>query len=573
MRWERFAVTASAKRLDLELGVKTDPVEYRYSFAWLFDLLAEEKVGHVQIGTFFEIYQLPDEYFRELRRQAANRGVSITSMFTAHRELGGFFRDDGPGWEAVARGNYERLIHVAGLLGAKSIGSNPGAVLRDRMGTKPTGIAAYLRNMKQLMHVAHDQGIEWLTIEPMSCLAEPPTLPQEMSDMAGELMAYHAARPGATAKVGFCVDVAHGYADGEGKVIYDNMQLLEAALPHTSELHLKNTDAKFSSTFGFSPAERERGIVDVRAVRDLLCQRASVLPVDRLIGYLETGGPKLGRDYSDGHLGEALRQSLRHLRETFPTQATAVEPSPGPVVLDRQRPTVQVAPSLMCADLWRFEDHIRRLEAVGVDLWHLDIMDAHFVPNMPLGLETIRQLRPRTHLPFDAHLMVENAEFFIEQLAAIGVQQISVHVEASRHLDRVLNLIRGKRIKAGVALNPSTPVAAMEDVLASVDYVLIMTVNPGFAGQSLCASALTKIADCRRMLDGRGYTTMPIEVDGNVSFENAPKMVAAGADILVAGTSSLFSRSGTLAENAARLRQAIDQGLRDREQAGGKERP
>jgi len=302
--------------LKLTLGVKTDPIEYRYSYEWLFRLMAEEGVRHAQIGSFFEIYQLPDDYFVELRRTADKCGVTIASVFTAHRELGGFFQGD-PRWEKIARANYERLIVAGALMGARSVGSNPGAVMRDRMETKPAGIACYIRHIKELMAFAKTQGVECLTIEPMSCLAEPPTLPDEIRAMCEELMAHHRAKPQWRAAIGCCTDVSHGYADRDGVVKFDNMRLLEDALPWTTELHLKNTDKIFNSTFGFSPAERERGIVDLAVVRDLILRNAEKLPVSELIGYLEIGGPKTGRDYSDGKLEQQLRESLRYARETF----------------------------------------------------------------------------------------------------------------------------------------------------------------------------------------------------------------------------------------------------------------
>jgi ribulose-phosphate 3-epimerase len=558
--------------LQLEVGVKTDPIEYRYSFDWLFRILAEEKIRHVQLGTFFEIYQLPDEYFRDLRRRADDHGLSITSIFTAHRELGGFFRDDGPGWETVARRNFQRLLEIGHLVGAKCVGSNPGAVLRDRMGTKAAGLATYIRHFKELMHVAADLGIDWLTIEPMSCLAEPPTLPIEMQSMGADLAAYHAARPKSTAKPGYCVDVAHGYADVNKKVIFDNMQLLEAALSHTCEIHLKNTDKLFNSTFGFSPAEQERGIVKVPDVRDFLLARAAALPVQNLVGYLEIGGPKTGRDYTDGELEQALRVSLRHIKENFPTGAAPKLAAPITTTLSEsafrvgaaevgETPAVRFAPSLMCADLCHFEDHVHKLEAVGASLLHFDLMDGHFAPNMPLGLVNIEQLRPKTALAFDVHLMVENNELFIEKLAAIGVQMISVHAESAVHLHRTLTRIRELGIKAGVALNPATPLSAIEYVLDDLDFVVIMSVNPGFAGQKLVPSSIAKIANCRKLLGDRKIS---IEVDGNVSFDNIPRMVAAGADILVAGTSSIFHGGGGLAQNAARIQTAIDLGVKER---------
>ncbi|MCS5611077.1 MAG: ribulose-phosphate 3-epimerase, partial [Candidatus Poribacteria bacterium] len=210
---------------------------------------------------------------------------------------------------------------------------------------------------------------------------------------------------------------------------------------------------------------------------------------------------------------------------------------------------VLVAPSIMCADLCNLESDVKALESIGVDLLHFDLMDAHFVPNMPIGLELLSQLRPKTDCPYDVHLMVEDNDFFISKLSEIGVQQITVHAESALHLDRTLGLIRDYGIKAGLALNPATPIGAINYVLDRIDYILIMTVNPGFAGQSMVPSALQKIADCQTFLQQRDVS-LPIEVDGNVSFENIPKMVGAGANILVAGSSSIFNRYGSLSENA-----------------------
>ena len=224
---------------------------------------------------------------------------------------------------------------------------------------------------------------------------------------------------------------------------------------------------------------------------------------------------------------------------------------------------IRLAPSVMCADLCNLETAIRELEASGMDLLHFDLMDAHFVPNMPIGLALIEQLRPKTDCAFDIHLMVENNDFFVEAVAKIGVQQIAVHVESATHLDRTLAVIQAHGIKAGAALNPATPLSALDYVLARLDFVLIMTVNPGFAGQKLVPATLRKISECRALLENRGVT-LPIEVDGNVSFENIPKMVAAGADILVGGTSSVFHTSGLRCENIQRIEQAIEAGLAGR---------
>lgn len=540
----------------IRLGIKSDPIEYRYSYPWLFRLMAEEGVAHLQLGTFFELYQLPSVFFSELRRQAADFGVTIDSVFTAHRELGGFFREE-PGWEELARKNYERLIEVASWVGARCAGSNPGAILRDRMGGRADGIARYLRHMKELMHFAHARYVETLTMEPMSCLAEPPTLPEEIRAFAEELQAYHTAHPD-TAGMGYCADTSHGYADRDANVVYTHIELLEATYPHLVELHLKNTDALFSSTFGFSETERAKGIVDLSAIRDSLHAHAAQIPKKDLVAYLEIGGPKTGRDYSDRRLEEALRDSLRHLREVFEEPAI-VKPEIAPDVRSSACP-VRISASLMCADLCHLEESVRRLEAAGVDALHIDIMDARFTPNMPLGFETFRQLRPLTALPFDAHLMVEDNDFFVRQAKAFGADWVSVHVESCRHLDRTLSLIHSLGMRAGAALNPATALSAVEYVLDKLDFVLIMTVNPGYAGQALVPGAFRKIAECRALLERHGID-IPIEVDGNVSFEHIPKMVGAGAGLLVTGSSSVFHRDAPLNENVRKTRECIEEGL------------
>jgi ribulose-phosphate 3-epimerase len=542
--------------MKLQLGIKSDPIEYRYSYEWLFRLMEREQISHLQLGTFFEIYQLPDEWFTDLRRKATDHGVSITSVFTAHRELGGFFRDDGPGFEAVARKNFERLIDTAALLGASSVGSNPGAVLRDRMGTKFQGSETYLKNFRDLQRRAGDLGIEWLTMEPMSCLAEPPTLPDEMKAYMDAVL----PPSNGIARAGYCMDISHGYANADKQIVFDPMALLRAALPYTNELHLKNTDALFNSTFGFGPAERAKGIIDVAAFRELMLAEAKIIPVNNLIGYLEIGGPKLGRDYSDGDLERNLRESLAHLKESWLTGQAETAPVVTKPVELKSVSKIWIQPSIMCADAGHLADEVRHLEEIGVHALHFDIMDAHFVPNMPLGLGTIEQIRPLTALPFDAHLMVDDPAFFIPLLAKIGVEYVSVHIETMQHADRVLAMIRDHGMKAGLGFNPGTPLDALDYLVPRLDFVLIMTVNPGFAGQKLVPTALKKIADCRARLDALGVD-IPIQVDGNVSFENIPGMVAAGGDWLIAGSSSVFSKQASRRENMAHTMKAVEEGL------------
>ena len=171
--------------------------------------------------------------------------------------------------------------------------------------------------MKQLMGYAHTLGLPYLAIEPMSCLAEPPTTPDEIVSLGEELARYHAENPDTTARAGYCVDIAHGHIDEAGALRFDNVALFRATLPYLHHVHLKNTDARFDATFGFTAAERQRGIIQVETFRDLLLANADRLPVKEVVGYLEVAGPKLGRDYSDCKLEGMLRESLRHLRETF----------------------------------------------------------------------------------------------------------------------------------------------------------------------------------------------------------------------------------------------------------------
>jgi sugar phosphate isomerase/epimerase len=300
-----------------QLGIKSDPIEFRYSFDWLFSLMEELDVRYVQVGSFPELYWVEDEWLLELRERAARRGVSIRSCYTSHRDLGGFFSGE-PALERAARRAYERCIHVASVLGAHSMGANPGSVFRDRMETKPAGIAIYLRHMKELMAIARKAGLRALHPESMSCLAEPPSLPEEVEAMLGELAEHHAANPHTTVPVRLCSDIGHGYADAEKRVVCDNWARFEHEIPWMGEFHVKNTDAIFDATFGFSAAERQRGIVDLARFRELLERNRERFPVEEIVGYLELGGPKLGRDYSDHRLGDMIRESIRAVQACFP---------------------------------------------------------------------------------------------------------------------------------------------------------------------------------------------------------------------------------------------------------------
>ena len=187
--------------MKFELGVKSDPVEYRYSYEWLFALLQKNGIRFMQLGSFYEMYSLPDAYFIDLLSLARSYGVRIKSLFTSHRELGGFFTGNAH-METVARKSYERMIEVASLLGADYAGSNPGAVYRDRPEDKEKGLARYTMHMNELAHIAKEAGLQGLTVEPMSCLFEPPSTPDEIATMMGGFDAYHRANEKSTVPIG-----------------------------------------------------------------------------------------------------------------------------------------------------------------------------------------------------------------------------------------------------------------------------------------------------------------------------------------------------------------------------------
>ncbi len=301
--------------MKISLGIKSDPIEYRYSYEWLFDLLNRCRISNVQLGSSFEFYTVDDAYFLELRELAERKNIRIKSCFTSHRELGGFVTNN-PYLEKVARRSYERYIEIGALLGAEYVGSNPGGVYRDQMGYKAQGIECYITHMRELMQYAKDKGLKGLTIEPMSCLAEPPTSPEEIKDMLTALDEHHRREP-STVPVYLCGDISHGYADKDGQVQYENYLLFEHQIPYMVEFHLKNTDAIFNATFGFTPEERENGIVDLHRVKAITDAHADEWPVDEVVGYLEIGGPKLGRDYSDYRLESLLVGSFEALTDVF----------------------------------------------------------------------------------------------------------------------------------------------------------------------------------------------------------------------------------------------------------------
>lgn len=214
--------------------------------------------------------------------------------------------------------------------------------------------------------------------------------------------------------------------------------------------------------------------------------------------------------------------------------------------------------SVMCADMLHMEQSLAELERAGIDWLHCDIMDNHFVPNLMLSAGMLRRFRAVTRLPFDYHIMAENPERILGTLDLREGDTVSVHYESTRHLQRVIAQIRETGARPCVALNPATPIEMLSEILPELDMVLLMTVNPGFAGQPLVPGGLDKIARLSALLKSRGLMHILIEVDGNCSFENAAAMRQAGADVLVAGTSSIFGRDTTVVAGTQRLRRLLE---------------
>lgn len=213
---------------------------------------------------------------------------------------------------------------------------------------------------------------------------------------------------------------------------------------------------------------------------------------------------------------------------------------------------VKIAPSILSADFSKLGEEVKKIDECGADFIHIDVMDGDFVPNITFGMPVIKAIRDKSDKIFDVHLMVSNPSRYIDEFISAGADIITIHYEAEKHIDRTINYIKSKGVKAAIALNPATPVSLLKDIIKSLDMVLIMSVNPGFGGQKFIDYSIDKIKEVKKLSEAVGNSDLLIQVDGGVDRSNASKVIQAGANVLVAG-SAVFG-DGNIKENILALR-------------------
>jgi L-ribulose-5-phosphate 3-epimerase UlaE len=295
------------------IGIKSDPIQNRYSYDWLFCLMKSLDIKYLQLGGFLEMPLVDDGYYFDLVEKATHYGIRIKSVYATYRATAGFCSKNRY-LEEASRRIYEVYIHAGKILGADYVGANAGVVYQDHPENKKIGIQCYLSNMQNLMHLAKENGIKALTVEVMSSYSEPPSTPEEIDCFMEHFRHYHKEHETDTVPVYLLGDVSHGYVNINKTIIHSNYEIFEYAIPYMCEFHFKNTDSIYNKTLGFSEEEQQIGIVNLEKIREIIYRNSEKWPVQEIVGYLELPGPKFGRDYTDFLLEKQIIESVETIK-------------------------------------------------------------------------------------------------------------------------------------------------------------------------------------------------------------------------------------------------------------------